>query len=705
MSEVTSEIRATVLTGGCLEGGERSGAVWPEWVIANGLGGFAMGTALGVNTRRYHGLLVAAMRPPVGRAMILSQVADVLRIERPSESPVELRMSGFHFVGEGLRVMAHPALERFEHDGAARWVYRFETPVGVVRVVKSLEVADGHNGCALRYDVETGVGGGEGHGWTLELTPLVGLRDVHELREGSGERLTSRELATPEGRPGVLVASRDGEHLGVHISADAGRFESQKRAWRSVEYVWEKRRGLDGEESLWSPGTFVCGSERGEGSVTLSASVEGVEQGAIAAHTRRERVGELVERVVEGCPGAKGSDRDRLARLAAATDLFVVKRVGEARVGGGSEGPKRGWGVSVIAGYPWFTDWGRDTMIALDGLLLATGRHEEAGRTLATFAGARRRGLIPNNFDDRGGGASYNTVDASLWFVHACGRYVEATGDRALLESDLLPACEEIVRCYSEGTDYAIGADADGLIAGGDDSTQLTWMDAKRDGVTFTPRFGKAVEINALWHHALVTLAGLVGEPERAGELREMAARVRASFARVFGDGRSGLVDRVEPEGDGGWRASDEVRVNQVFAAGLAHGPLDDAGRAGVLGVVERELLTDAGLRTLAPGSAGYRGRFEGDLFERDGAYHNGTVWPWLVGAYAEGVLRAGGFDDASRETARGALRPVIDRLGVDAVNSIPEVYDGDEPRRWDGCVAQAWSVAECLRGLVLSFA
>jgi len=667
--------------------------VWPEWVIANGLGGFAMGTALGVNTRRYHGLLIAAMRPPVGRAMILSQVADVLRIERPGEDPIELRMSGFHFVGEGQRLMAHPGLERFEHDGAARWVYAFETPFGVVRVVKSLEVADGHNGCALRYDVA----GGAGLGWVLELTPLVGLRDVHELETGAGlgERLVSRELATPEGRPGVLVAGRDG-HLGVHLSTDAGRFEVRAREWGPVEYVWEKRRGLDGEERLWSPGTFVCGSERGDGSVTLSASVEGVEQGAIAAHPRRERVAELVERVVEGCPGAKGDDRDRLARLAAATDLFVVKRIG-----GNKEG------VSVIAGYPWFTDWGRDTMIALDGLLLATGRHEEAGRTLATFAGARRRGLIPNNFDDRGGGASYNTVDASLWFVHACGRYVEASGDRGLFESELLPACEEIVRCYSEGTDYNIGADADGLIVAGDESTQLTWMDARRDGVTFTPRFGKAVEINALWHHALVTLAGLVGDPERAGELRDMAARVRASFAGVFGDGRSGLIDLVEPEGGdrGGWRASDEVRVNQVFAAGLAHGPLDDAGRAGVIGVVERELLTDAGLRTLAPGSEGYRGRFEGDLFERDGAYHNGTVWPWLMGAYAEGVLRAGGFDEASRERARGALRPVIDRLGVDSVNSIPEVYDGDEPRRWDGCVAQAWSVAECLRGLVLSYA
>lgn len=687
--------------------------MWLEWVIANGLGGFAMGTALGVNTRRYHGLLVAATRPPVGRAVVLSQVADVLRLRVGEEEQV-VHLTPFHFSGHP-RAEDHPWLESVEHDGGMHWTYRVEANlgglVGVVRVVKSLELADGHNGCSLRYDVDVSGEAAGAMSWAMELSPMVVLRDAHELRAAAAAaELTHRVLATPEGQPGVLVATAE---LGVHVSCDAGRFEPAPKWWEGIDYLWETKRGQDHTEQIFTPGQFVA-SGTGAGSLTLSASVAGDQPGPAAAHPRRTRVAGLVEHVLAQCPGAAGADRDRLARLAAASDLFVVKRRGEAVDGVGEDA-----GVSVIAGYPWFTDWGRDTMISLPGLLLCTGRHDEAGRTLATFAKHRRRGLIPNNFadqntaakqamdpDERIGGASYNTVDASLWFVQACGAYVEATGDHAFFARELEPACAEIIQCYTKGTDYGIGTDpADGLVVAGDAKTQLTWMDARRDGVTFTPRHGKAVEINALWHHALVTLARLTGDADHAVQLRTQAARVRASFAAVFVEGPGGgLWDRAEPKGSI-WIKPMDVRPNQVFAASLADGPMDQAGRAAVVGVVQQELWTDAGLRTLGAQNPGYRGRFEGDLFSRDGAYHNGTVWPWLIGAFAEGVLRAGGFSESSREAARAAVRPVIDRLGADAIGSIPEVYDGDEPRRPDGCMAQAWSVAEPLRALMLTYA
>ncbi|MFT5422908.1 MAG: putative glycogen debranching enzyme [Phycisphaerales bacterium] len=674
------------------------GPLWPEWTLANGLGGFAMGTALGVNTRRYHGLLVAAIKPPVERAVVLSQVADVLRLgpERgetfaKGEAPIELRCTMFHFLASPSAAINNPSLESFEHDAATGevcWTYRFATPAGEVRVVKTLRLTDGANACTLRYDIESP------RAWSLELCPMVGLRDAHQLGsdDAAESRVMHREMTTSEGRPGVLVTSRG---LGAYLTTDHGRYEAHAQRWRGVEYLWERRRGLDSNESLFSPGRFVASGARG-GSVTLFASVHAELEAPAVHDSRPTRIASLVDHVQAACPDAEPEDRTRLARLAAASDLFVVQR------GNGNGG---GAGCSVIAGYPWFTDWGRDTMISMPGLLLGTGRFEEAGRTLTTFARARRRGLIPNHFDDRGGAAHFNTVDASLWFIHACGEYLESSGDRERFAQDLLPACEEIVAAYAHGTDYAIGTDPDdGLIVAGDVHTQLTWMDARRDGVTFTPRFGKPVEINALWHHALLTLASMVPSEHEADELRARATRVAASFKALFAGGPGdGLFDRAEPSHEG-WAMPNELRPNQIFAASLAHSPLSPELKSGVVEAVGEHLLTDAGLRTLAHGDAHYRPRFEGDLFERDAAYHNGTVWPWLIGHYAEAVLRAGEFSPESRETARAALRPVIDRLGTDSVGSIPEIYDADAPRRPDGCMAQAWSVAEPLRALMLTY-
>jgi glycogen debranching enzyme len=398
-----------------------------------------------------------------------------------------------------------------------------------------------------------------------------------------------------------------------------------------------------------------------------------------------------------------------LAALIEAADAFVVARAAPPRPSGNKPTDCESLThVSVIAGYPWFGDWGRDTCIALPGLMLSTGRHDDARRTLTAFAKARKDGIIPNLFNDQSGHAEYNTVDASLWFVHAACAYASASGDRALFESDLLPACLEIIGAYRRGTMFNIAMDPmDKLITAGSASTQLTWMDAKRDGVVFTPRFGKAVEINALWYSALKLLSEQLRprDPTAGANLNDLADAVGRSFRKSFWNaGVGGLYDCLSPADDGSWRASDDLRPNQLFAVSLPHSALSAAEQASVLKLVRDRLLTPMGVRTLAQGDWRYKGRYEGTLFQRDAAYHNGTAWPWLLGAYAEGVLRTGGHSEQSKREARAALQPMIDALQKPAPGSgacagqIAEIFDGDAPQRPQGCTAQAWSIAEVLR-------
>jgi predicted glycogen debranching enzyme len=395
-----------------------------------------------------------------------------------------------------------------------------------------------------------------------------------------------------------------------------------------------------------------------------------------------------------------------IAALAAASDAFVVARA--------SPGTGELDQTSIIAGYPWFADWGRDTSVSLPGLMLATGRLDEAKRTLLAFASHRRNGIVPNVFNDRTGEPEYNTVDASLWFILGACAFRKATvkGDRAAWDGHLAPACLDIVSCYRRGTDFNIAMDPqDKLITAGTSATQLTWMDARRDGVTFTPRHGKAIEINALWHAALCELGEAIRDTDAAmgASLRDLAAAVGKSIRTLFWNERMGcLYDCLAPSDGGspGWTPTQDVRPNQLFAVSLAPSPLTIEQQRGVLTVVRERLLTPYGVRTLDPADPNYRGRYEGNLFERDRAYHNGTAWPWLLGPYAEAVLRVGGFTDAARREARGVLEPILAEMSISptrggprgCVGQIAEIYDGNAPQRPQGCPAQAWSVAEVLR-------
>lgn len=666
----------------------------PDRVLTNGVGGFAMGTVLGVPTRRYHGLLVAALAPPVLRTLTLAAVDDLVVLD-PAGAAIRHRLTPFHFATSETRPFRHPHLVRFEKEDLVRWTYELPGPDGPVVVRKSLELADGRNAALLRYDLPEGVDA------RLELRPLVALRDFHALLTGYEDAVIARPLRGLSGSPGVLVTRRE---LGLHLTArGAEEFQPHEDTWRAIDLMVERDRGMDDHEDWFCPGAFVA---QGPGRVELIASTDasGRADWTDARDARRRRRRGMVDAVLSRTHHAGDARaRTRLAQLAAAADAFVVKRAGSA--------PGK---TTVIAGYPWFADWGRDTMIALPGLLLATGRHEEAFDVLRTFAGAQRRGLIPNRFDDHAGPAHYNTVDASLWFVHACVAWLDAAGDRKRFNEQLRPACERVVRAYLDGTDYNIRVDMiDGLVSAGSPDTQLTWMDAKRDGVVFTPRYGKPVEINALWVHGLRSLARAVrpDTPALSEELVEHAERAAGSFRAEFLDGPlGGLVDCLTPGPQARstrWTRSSEVRPNQVFAASLSDSPLTPAERRAVVRVVRERLLTPVGLRTLAPGSPGYRPTYEGPLFQRDGAYHNGTVWPWLLGPFCEALMRSEGFSPASRREAGELLLTLTDRFDDTSIGQLAEIADAepgpDGLHRFDGCPAQAWSVAETLRVLALA--
>jgi glycogen debranching enzyme len=718
----------------CVDKRDRAALLNREWLLTNGLGGYAMGTALGVNTRRYHSLLNASTMPPVGRINALTACVETLILEPiagrtgiPDHASGEQRLdfSTFCFHGDATPEMIsghllHPTgylnLESFEKTPmSCTWCYRY----GPVELRRELTLVEGQNAAIVRYTVSTG-----GHRARLEIRPLVAMRDIHGLQGASDSGFTC--IPGPGPSPCSVEIDAHGNHLLIECFGSG--FEPHPAWWYGLEYPKDKARGQDFREDLFTPGVFVAGIDSGarERVLELKATLTGREHApprplqetfAAAAQKRRSRLEHIVHATADTCQthGIQLPEQDAmtLSTLVCAADQFVVRRDLSDESG---HHPTSS--ASVIAGYPWFADWGRDTMISLRGLMLTTGRIDEARQCLQTFARLRKHGLVPNCFHDSGE-VEHNTVDASLWYIHAaCDWRREAV--RAGMprhDEEILAACIEIVQAYINGTDFDIKVDpADGLVSAGNTGTQLTWMDAKRDGVVFTPRHGKPVEINALWYSALLELSDAVKEsdPRLAGELKARAHVVAKSFREQFWDESRGCLFDVLLPGAGGfkekrvWWPSPEVRPNQIWAVSLPHSALTDVMQKAVLHKVGEALLTPMGLRTLAPGEHGYISRFEGTLFERDRAYHNGTVWPWLIGAYAEGVLRVGGFSARATADARRAITPLIDVVcghgPAGELGQIPEIYDADDspttPRRADGCPMQAWSVAEVLRVL-----
>lgn len=660
-----------------------------EWLITNGLGSFAMGTACGANTRRYHGLLNAAARPPVGRHNLLNSVIDSIEVDG---EVYELAVNEFHGDEdvEGSGPVIHPHgyryLHRFERDTAARWHFR----VGSLSIVKELRLAWKRNVATLRYSIEPSVASSRTvdtpGAVTLRIRPLVSMRDFHQL-----------DPAIDPARYDVNAAERSvaihvDDILPLHMQTDRGSFTESPDVWRRFRRRAESDRQQDDNESLFVPGVFEhTFTDVGASTCELTfmfgcESLDDLEKvpDPFITDERRAHLGAIAAHLRDRLPDDRRPEltETMLSMLAVASDDFVVERVVDGE-------PL----ASILAGYPWFADWGRDTMIALPGLLLETGRYDDARRTLSAYARNIRRGLVPNRFDDYGGEPHYNTVDASMWFVHAALEYRRITSDDAFWGETLAPACRRIIDSYRNGTDGDIYMDDDGLVSAGNAQTQLTWMDAARDGTVFTPRYGKCVEINALWYRALV------GCRELDDDYASIAERVRASFNATFWEvGLEYLIDHVNEHG-----VDRSLRCNQAIAVSLPVSPLDGDKQRRVMKAVRDRLLTPMGLRTLPRDDHHYHGRYAGSMWERDSAYHRGTVWAWPIGPYVEGYLRAHDFSDQARKHCRQATAALLAELHHHSLGQLHEVFDGDAPHRPSGCPAQAWSVAELLRVVMLT--
>jgi len=646
-----------------------------EWLVTNGLGGYASGTVTGEITRRFHGLLIAALPNPLGRLMLLNSLSEQLRL--PDD---KVFYTGAEDLSGGAPEQTLPLSEFRREAGIPVWRYEI---AGFV-FEKLLLMPHGQNTVYVTYRLVKGP-----DSLRLSLRPAIRFR-AHEAAVNS-EMAKNYKVCIVDDCFEVS-AGPDLPVLHLKFPDHAATFTFDRKQTREILYSTEESRGYDSKGDLWSPGYFSVDLEPG-GQATLVASTETWEivqalspEAALAAELKRTRI--MLSR-------AAPEARDGVAaELVLAADQFLVAPVG--RVADAAREHAEGDEVrTVIAGYHWFGDWGRDTMISLEGLTLTTGRRLEARWILRTFASAIRDGLIPNLFPEGQTVGLYNTADATLWFFHAIQRYLDYTGDRTMLRL-LLPKLREIVARHIEGTLFGIGVDqADGLLRQGAQGYQLTWMDAKVGDWVVTPRRGKAVEINALWYNALRLLEQwLRDEVDEAAArpIQEAAARARESFNRRFWYAEGGyLCDVVDGEsGD-----DTACRPNQVIAISLENPVLEQPRWQPVLDVVTDRLLTPMGLRSLAPGHPDYKPKYDGDLRSRDAAYHQGTVWAWLIGPYIDAWLKVNPSDPT---LARRFLEGFIPHRDESCIGSISEIFDAEPPYTPRGCIAQAWSVAEVLR-------
>ena len=639
-----------------------------EWLLSNSRGGFSAGTFAGCNTRRYHGLLVGTPTPPANRTMGLSNCLETITINGESREISTFEFDGT-FAPEGYKL-----LNGFDKDVGVH----FDYDLAQAWLRKSVYLMPEADGVAVVYDFHD-----VKCGMDIAVRPFVGLRDFHAMQKVNDDIYTDRYDG------GVVVKRIGNETNELTVHSSDMWFDGEDQWWHNFLYRKEQERQQECFEDVWSPGVFrahIDGPKR----VVLWA---GMSREGEVTPTSDMDVDALVDSLVlrEKDWIGKAGDDETLQRLSGAAGQFVVER--------NIEGKKS---YTILAGYPWFLDWGRDTFISLDGLLLCTGRFEEAASVLTTFAGAVSEGMIPNRFDDYGGEAHYNSIDASMWFVHAAFEYCRKSGDEQTFRDVLLPACTEIMEAYRSGTRFGIHADDDGLITGGDADTQLTWMDAKCGGVAFTPRYGKAVEINALWYSNLCNLREYFMEidADASGYWGGRAEKAGVSFCNVFWNESVGyLNDCILPGGE----IDSSLRPNQIYAVSLPFTPLSLAQQRCVVGVVERELLTDHGLRTLNVDDDRYIGIYQGPQFERDKSYHQGTSWAHLTGPFIEAYLRVNDGKDASKKQAAEYLSPLLDHvIGSGCIGSVSEIFDGDGPNKPRGCFAQAWAVAEVLRSYVM---
>ncbi len=703
--------------------GDLSAATRREWLLTNGLGGYASGTIAGMPTRRYHGLLVASLTPPVDRVVIVGglreqvtyrgQRYDLDTLTYDSwENDIGMAAGG-PLMAEGPAGYRH--CQAFTMTGTVpTWVYACADAL----IARTIWMVSDQHCTVIRYTVLRASAE-----VALVVAPLLTARDHHALALRVADWTPHADVAGDTARIALPLGVPP-----LRLSVDGGMLSIWQGQVRSVHYTAEGERGQEDRGDLWTAARLDAAALTTGQSMTLTCALDDAlpwamapgtadpARATLAAELARQRAllarADVAEADVFARHLVLAADQCIVARdlgVAAATAAVVDLATPSAAAPSEIAAQRRG--TTIIAGYPWFNDWGRDTMIALPGLTLATGRPADATAILRTFARWVRDGLLPNNFPDSAGTIpGYNTVDATLWYIVAIWRTIAATDDLALAR-DLWPVLVTIIDQHLRGTQFGIGVDpADGLLRQGGPGWQLTWMDVKIGDWVVTPRTGKPVEINALWHCALCVMAALarrLADEPAAASYDALADRVRASFLARFvpADQRpEARKDGVSPVPGAVWHLADVVdgpdgddwslRPNQIFAVSLPFAPLaGDAARA-VTASVGQTLLTSVGLRTLTPEDPRYRGVYRGGPAERDAVYHQGTVWAWPIGAYAEAVWRTGG--DAS--AARAILAPLYDHLSDACLGTISEIADGDPPHTPRGAFAQAWSVAEVLR-------
>jgi Glycogen debranching enzyme len=635
-----------------------------EWLETNGLGGWAGSSIVFANTRRYHGMLVAAPAGRTERTVLVAKLDETV--------------AGIDLASNRFRDCVHPhgfeQLTSFQRGVFPVWEYE----AGGVTLRKTIAAPRGVNVTIVQYEVLDCTGPFE-----LRLSPFLAGRDYHSL-------IHSTDTAAPH----------------VHFDVPGARFEAKPDCWKDFVYDRERERGLDFQENLFTPGSYVVTLRKGDVLPVVLAAEESVWDAIAMIEGERGRREKVVGCRLSGVGGRSENsistspttdnrlpttgqeshtgrtdalalspttdNRQPITELFLASDQFLIDR---------NAGIK-----TVIAGYHWFTDWGRDTMIALPGLCLATGRFAEAKDILRRWLATASNGMIPNRFPDGTNEPEFNSVDAGLWLFIAIWRYREATGDDEFVRDEALPVLRDAIAWLDRGTRFNIHVDLDGLLYAGANGVALTWMDAVVDGEAVTPRRGKPVEVNALWYNALRIVATLAGDDL----LDARASAVHESFEAAFWN-RDSLCcfDVVNPN-------DASIRPNQILAIALPFALFDDARAEEILHVCESKLLTPFGLRTLAPDDPHYRGQLIGDPRSRDTAYHQGTVWPWLLGPYIDALRRYRG--DAGNDAATTLIANMTAHLADAGVGTISEIFDGDAPHAPRGCIAQAWSVGEVLR-------
>ncbi|MGD9563204.1 MAG: amylo-alpha-1,6-glucosidase [Pyrinomonadaceae bacterium] len=628
-----------------------------EWLETNGIGGFASGTISGANTRRYHGLLTAAVTPPLGRLTMLSKFEETVEI-----GGQKFDLSSNQFAGV-VDPQGYQFLREFRLDPFPIWTYEIDD----LAIEKRIFMVHGSNATVIQWTLREE----RRERIKLILRPLLSFVDYHSLQHESAS--TEFYHSVRGNKVSIRSTTSDVELIIDHNGSetlDTGHW------YQNFEYALEKERGFDFTEDLYQP--FEIAFDLGDRPAVVLAGtgdVPELDYEALEASEIERRRG-LINRA------AVRSEFEK--QLVLAADQFIVSR---------------GSGHTIIAGYPWFSDWGRDTMIALNGLALATGRPHIARDILLEFSKHISEGMIPNRFPDAGSEAEYNTVDATLWYFEAVRTYIENSGDAEFVREHIYAKLTDVIAWHLRGTRYNIHVDTDGMLYAGTPDVQLTWMDAKIGDLVITPRTGKAVEIQALWYNALMTIARLAetfGDGADSGRYRSMAELCRLSFNGAFWNEEEKCLYDVVENGS----RDPSIRPNQILAVSLHHSMLDEERAAGVVKTVERDLLTPVGLRSLSPSDPRYCPVYLGSPFERDSAYHQGTVWAWLIGPFVEAYRKVYGSSAATEKRVEEIVAGFKTHICNAGIGQISEIFDADPPHAPRGCFAQAWSVAEVLRVL-----